>query len=40
VNDEEAKFSEARIAFVPKQANDGTNVGEVFRETGISEATF
>lgn len=33
-------FSEAQIAFVLKQAEDGTMVGEVCRKTGISEATF
>lgn len=35
-----SKFSEAQIAFVLKQAEDGTSVGEVCRKTGISEATF
>ena len=34
------KFSEAQTAFVLKQAEDGTSVGEVCRKTGISEATF
>lgn len=34
------KLSEAQIAFVLKQANDGTSVGEVCRKAGISEATF
>jgi putative transposase len=34
------KFSEAQIAFVLKQADDGTSVGEVCRKAGISEATF
>ena len=33
-------FSEAQIAFVLKQAEDGTAVGEVCRKAGISEATF
>ena len=32
--------TEAQIAFVLKQAEDGTSVGEVCRKTGISEATF
>lgn len=32
--------SEAQIAFVLKQAEDGTAVGEVCRKAGISEATF
>jgi putative transposase len=33
-------FSEAQIAFVLKQAKDGTSVGEVCRKAGISEATY
>lgn len=35
-----SKFSEAQIAFVLKQAEDGTPVGEVCRKAGISDATF
>lgn len=35
-----SKFSEAQIAFVLKQVDDGTSVGEVCRKAGISEATF
>lgn len=35
-----SKFSEPQIAFVLKQAEDGTAVGEVCRKAGISEATF
>jgi len=35
-----SKFSEAQIAFVLKQAEDGTAVGEVCRKAGISESTF
>ena len=35
-----SKFSEAQIAFVLKQAEDGTAVAEVCRKAGISEATF
>ena len=35
-----SKFSEAQIAFVLKQAEEGTAVGEVCRKAGISEATF
>ena len=34
------QFSEAQIAFVLKQAEDGTPIGEVCRKTGICEATF
>ena len=32
--------SEAQIAFVLKQAADGTPVGEVCREAGISDPIF
>ncbi len=35
-----SKFTEAQIAFVLKQAEEGTAVGEVCRKAGISEATF
>ena len=35
-----SKFSEAQIAFVLKQAEDGTLIGEVCRKAGISDATF
>ncbi|BBE35033.1 transposase [Sphingosinicella microcystinivorans] len=35
-----SKFSEAQIAFVLKQADGGTSVGEVCRRAGIGEATF
>ena len=35
-----SKFSEAQIAFVLKQADDGTSVSEVCRKAGISEATY
>lgn len=35
-----SKFSEAQIAFVLKQAEDGTTIGEVCRKAGISDATF
>jgi putative transposase len=34
------KFSEAQIAFILKQAEEGTPVGEVCRKAGISDATF
>jgi putative transposase len=34
-----SKFSEAQIAFVLKQAEDGTPIGEVCRKAGISDAT-
>jgi putative transposase len=35
-----SKFSEAQIAFVLKQADDGASVVEVCRKAGISDATF
>lgn len=35
-----SKFSEAEIAFVLKQAEHGTSIGEVCRKEGISKATF
>ncbi|MFG1294892.1 transposase [Xanthobacter variabilis] len=35
-----SKFTEAQIAFVLKQAADGTPVAEVCRKAGISDATF
>ena len=34
------RFSEAQIAFILKQAEDGAAVGEVCRKAGISQATF
>jgi putative transposase len=35
-----SKFSEAQVAFILRQADEGTAVGEVCRKAGISEATF
>jgi hypothetical protein len=35
-----SKFTEAQIAFVLKQVEDGTSIAEVCRKTGIAEATF
>ena len=35
-----SKFSEAQIAFVLKQADQGTAVAEVCRKAGVSQATF
>lgn len=35
-----SKFTEAQIAFVLKQAEDGMSVSEVCRKTGIAEATY
>ena len=35
-----SRFTEAQIAFVLRQAEDGTAIGEVCRKAGISEATF
>ena len=35
-----SKFTEAQIAFILRQAEEGTTVGEVCRQAGISEATY
>lgn len=35
-----SRFSEAQIAFILRQAEEGTAIGEVCRKAGISEATF
>ena len=35
-----SKFSEAQIAFVLKQAEEGTAVAAVCRKAGVSQATF
>lgn len=35
-----SKFLEAQIAFVLRQAEEGTAIAEVCRKAGISEATF
>ncbi|MGY4601475.1 putative transposase [Bradyrhizobium sp. GM22.5] len=35
-----SKFSEAQIAFVLEQAEDGAAVAEVCRKAGISQATY
>ena len=35
-----SKSTEAQIAFVLKQAEDGTSVAEVCRKAGVAEATF
>lgn len=35
-----SKFSEAQIAFILGQADEGTTVAEVCRKAGISDATF
>lgn len=35
-----SKFTDAQIAFVLRQADKGTAIGEVRRKAGISEATF
>ena len=34
------KFSEQQIAFILRQVEEGTPVGEVCRKAGISEATY
>ncbi len=35
-----SKFTDAQIAFVLRQAEERTAIGEVCRKAGISEATF
>ena len=35
-----SKFTEAQIAFILQQAEEGTAIGEVCRKSGISESTF
>jgi putative transposase len=35
-----SKFSEQQIAFILRQAEEGTPVAEVCRKAGVSEATF
>ena len=37
---EKSRFSEQQIAFVLRQAEEGTAIAEVCRKAGISEATF
>jgi putative transposase len=35
-----SKFTKAQIAFILRQAEEGTAVGDVCRKAGISEATY
>lgn len=35
-----SKFTESQIAFILRQAEEGTAVAEVCRKAGISEATY
>lgn len=35
-----SKFTEAQVAFILKQAEEGTPIAEVCRKAGIAEATF
>jgi AcrR family transcriptional regulator len=35
-----SKIAEAQIAFILRQAEEGTAVGEVCRKAGVSEATL
>jgi putative transposase len=35
-----SKFSEEQIAYALRQAESGTQVGDVCRQLGVSEATF
>ena len=39
-SDEKSRFSEQQIAFILRQAEEGTSVEEVCRKAGISEATY
>ncbi|ANK81402.1 MAG: transposase [Rhizobiales bacterium NRL2] len=34
------RFTDEQIAFALRQAEAGTNVGEICRKMGVSEATF
>ena len=35
-----SKFSEAQVAFILRQVDEGATVGEACRQAGIPEATF
>ena len=35
-----SKFTESQIAFILRQGEEGTPIGEVCRKAGISEATY
>jgi putative transposase len=35
-----SRFTEAQIAFILRQAEEGKVIGEVCRKAGISEASF
>ncbi len=35
-----SKFTDAQIAFILKQADEGTSVADVCRKAGVSQATF
>lgn len=35
-----SKFTDAQIAFILRQAEEGTSIAEVCRKAGIAEATF
>jgi len=35
-----SRFNEQQIAFILRQAEEGTPIGEVCRKAGISEATY
>ncbi|WP_405401366.1 transposase, partial [Paracoccus sp. Ld10] len=35
-----SKFTEAQKAFILKQGDEGTPVGEICRKAGISQATY
>ena len=35
-----SKFSEARVAFILRHADEGAKVGGIIRKAGISKTTF
>ena len=35
-----SRFTDAQKAFILKQGDDGVSVGEICRQTGISQATY
>jgi putative transposase len=40
ISRKKSSFTDAQVAFILRQAEDGTAIGEVCRKAGISEATF
>ena len=35
-----SKFTDARKAFIPRQAEEGVPIGDIRRKAGIGQATF